>query len=306
MSANGLGLFDYQFNPDGTPTPQRLTNYTYQMDISTMSPSGFVGDNDADKFSSMFAWTGPGFLHGFVSSLSLIIVSELGDKTFFIAAILAMKNSRMVVFVASMLALGIMTVLASALGVAANIIPKAYIHYTSVVLFILFGLKMLKEGYDMGSDEAQEEINAVESSLEKRDSVCNEKGVRLANGTNQVRSYTSEDPETGVISSIPEVPLSTKIRRKFLSLVSLAFIQTFTMIFIAEWGDRSQISTLVLAARENFVSVTLGALLGHFLCTGLAVLGGRFIATKISVKTVTIVGGFVFLIFAAVSLLMPE
>ena len=35
-----------------------------------------------------------GFIHGFVASVSVIIVSELGDKTFFIAAILAMKHSR--------------------------------------------------------------------------------------------------------------------------------------------------------------------------------------------------------------------
>lgn len=258
--------------------------------------------NDANKFSNMFEWTGPGFLHGFVASLSLIIVSELGDKTFFIAAILAMKNSQMLVFVASMLALGIMTVLASALGVAANIIPKIYIHWTSVILFVIFGLKMLKEGYDMSSDETQEEISAVESSLEKREQ---QNSGRSPNGTNPVRSYTTEDPETGVITSIPEVPWSTKIRRKFLALVSLAFIQTFTMIFIAEWGDRSQISTLVLAAKENFVAVTLGALSGHFLCTGLAVLGGRFVASKISVKTVTIVGGFVFLAFAIASVFMP-
>lgn len=34
------------------------------------------------------------FLHGFVASLSVIIVSELGDKTFFIAAIMAMQHSR--------------------------------------------------------------------------------------------------------------------------------------------------------------------------------------------------------------------
>lgn len=34
------------------------------------------------------------FLHGFLASISVIIVSELGDKTFFIAAIMAMKHSR--------------------------------------------------------------------------------------------------------------------------------------------------------------------------------------------------------------------
>ena len=35
-----------------------------------------------------------GFFHGFAASVSVIIVSELGDKTFFIAAIMAMKHSR--------------------------------------------------------------------------------------------------------------------------------------------------------------------------------------------------------------------
>jgi putative Ca2+/H+ antiporter (TMEM165/GDT1 family) len=38
--------------------------------------------------------------------------------------------------------------------------------------------------------------------------------------------------------------------------------------------------------------------LGHALCTGLAVLGGRMIAQKISVRTVTIAGGVVFILFA--------
>ena len=35
-----------------------------------------------------------GFYHGFAASISVIIVSEIGDKTFFIAAILAMNHSR--------------------------------------------------------------------------------------------------------------------------------------------------------------------------------------------------------------------
>ena len=35
-----------------------------------------------------------GFVHAFIASLSVIVVSEIGDKTFFIAAIMAMKHSR--------------------------------------------------------------------------------------------------------------------------------------------------------------------------------------------------------------------
>ncbi len=50
-----------------------------------------------------------GFAHAFIASISVIIVSELGDKTFFIAAIMAMRHSRLVVFSGAILALVIMT-----------------------------------------------------------------------------------------------------------------------------------------------------------------------------------------------------
>lgn len=36
---------------------------------------------------------------------------------------------------------------------------------------------------------------------------------------------------------------------------------------------------------QDVYGVIVGGLLGHFLCTGLAVIGGRIIATKISVRT---------------------
>ena len=46
------------------------------------------------------------FTHGFVASLSVIIVSEIGDKTFFIAAIMAMQYSKFMVCVGAILSLG--------------------------------------------------------------------------------------------------------------------------------------------------------------------------------------------------------
>jgi len=67
---------------------------------------------------------------------------------------------------------------------------------------------------------------------------------------------------------------------------------------LAEWGDRSQLTTIILGARENVYGVIIGGILGHTICTGVAVVGGRMIAQKISVRTVTIIGGIVFLLFA--------
>lgn len=48
---------------------------------------------------------------GFVSAFLLILFSELGDKTFFIAVLLALKHSKSVVFAGSFGALAVMTVI---------------------------------------------------------------------------------------------------------------------------------------------------------------------------------------------------
>ena len=109
------------------------------------------------------------FIHGFVASVSVIIVSELGDKTFFIAAIMAMKYSRMTVFSGALGALGFMTILSAALGYATTIIPRRFTFYVSTALFVYFGLKMLHEGYKMDPNEGQEEYEEVQAELKKKE-----------------------------------------------------------------------------------------------------------------------------------------
>ncbi|XP_032674242.1 transmembrane protein 165 [Odontomachus brunneus] len=225
-----------------------------------------------------------GFLHAFIASLSVIVVSELGDKTFFIAAIMAMKHPRLTVFIGAISALALMTILSVVFGYAATIIPRAYTYYISTLLFALFGLKMLRDGYYMSPTEAQEELEEVQSDLRKREDEYEK----------ETASTLVQDPETGVIRK------TTKTSA--FMLLSRIFLQAFSLTFLAEWGDRSQLTTIILAAREDVYGVILGGILGHSFCTGLAVLGGRIIAQKISVRTVTIIGGFVFLLFALTAL----
>lgn len=46
-------------------------------------------------------------------------------------------------------------------------------------------------------------------------------------------------------------------RAGILGVVSRIFLQAFTLTFLAEWGDRSQIATVVMAAREVSIFVYL-------------------------------------------------
>ncbi|MES1915711.1 MAG: hypothetical protein MHM6MM_007618, partial [Cercozoa sp. M6MM] len=65
------------------------------------------------------------FSGAFVSSLAMIIASELGDKTFFIAAILSMRFDRAVVYAGAMGALAVMHVLSAVLGAASVLFTSA-------------------------------------------------------------------------------------------------------------------------------------------------------------------------------------
>ncbi|KAI9318035.1 hypothetical protein BX666DRAFT_2018790 [Dichotomocladium elegans] len=219
----------------------------------------------------------------------MIIVSEIGDKTFLIAAIMAMKHSRLVVFSAAFSSLAIMSVLSAFLGhVVPNLIPKSYTDVLAALLFLCFGVRMLYEGYHMKPEDGQEEMAEVEEELKEVE--------------DRERANKFEAMEVGGLE--PEERQLNKTQQLTEGLMNLmqlvfspVFVQTFVLTFLGEWGDRSQISTIALAAANNVYWVTAGVIVGHGMCTAVAVIGGRMLAAKISVRTVTLSGAVLFLIF---------
>jgi putative Ca2+/H+ antiporter (TMEM165/GDT1 family) len=208
-------------------------------------------------------------LAAFTAGLLLITISELGDKTFFIAVILAMRHSRRLIFAAAIAALAAMTLLSVSLGQVVSLLPDRYIHQGEIALFLGFGLKLL---YDASRMSAQATKGAAKEAAET---------VGQQQQPNR--------PPLGGFQNIP-VQVGT-------------FLQAFTMVFAAEWGDRTQISTIALAASYNAYGVTVGAIIGHGICTAIAVIGGRLIAGHISERLVTAIGGVLFLIFGVVAAL---
>ena len=107
-------------------------------------------------------------VEAFMRSLSMILVSEIGDETFIIAAILAMRNKKRVVFSGALAALAIMTVISAALGyVVPNLISKQTTHNAATVLYTFFGLRLLYIGSRSKSNEIHEEIAEVNDKLDK-------------------------------------------------------------------------------------------------------------------------------------------
>merc|ERR1712216_325162 len=112
------------------------------------------------------------FDEGFVRSASMILASEIGDKTFFIAAVMAMTHSRATVWSGSVFALAVMTALSALLGaVAPNVLNKTTTHYIATGLFFLFGARSIYEqtiGYDANSESELEEVEKALSKTSQR------------------------------------------------------------------------------------------------------------------------------------------
>ena len=75
---------------------------------------------------------------------------------------------------------------------------------------------------------------------------------------------------------------------------------SFTVLFLAEWGDLSQILTASLVVRyDDPVSVFVGAFLALVVVSGLAAALGRTLLTWMRLSTIRRVGGAVCLLLAA-------
>jgi putative Ca2+/H+ antiporter (TMEM165/GDT1 family) len=207
---------------------------------------------------------------GFYQAFSLVFLSELGDKTFFIAGLLAMKTSRIISLIGSLAALIVMTILSVVIGQIFHVMPSLGIadgipldDIAAALAFAFFGIKLLKEAIDMeeGASAMDEEFAEAEEAV------------------NENQKVVSNQNKLGQISSI------------------------FTLVFAAEFGDRSFLSTIALSAAQNPVAVAGGAIAAHAVATGIAVAGGAVVAKYLSERVIGLIGGTLFLIFAATTAL---
>lgn len=201
----------------------------------------------------------------FTAGLLLVGLAELGDKTFFIAALLAMNYSRRLVFLGAFTALATMTLLAVTAGQLIALLPPVVVRVGEITLFATFGLKLLYDGFRMDRGQTgNEEVEEAQAAI-------------AASEASQVHS-----------KALPALSIASK---------------TFGLVFLGEWGDRTQITTVMLAATYQPVGVACGALSGFFLCIGLAVIAGRLVAGRLSERFITLFAGVLFILFALAAML---
>lgn len=203
-----------------------------------------------------------GFASGVTTSLALVLASEIGDKTFFISALLSMRYGKLLVLLGTMLALGSMTVISVGIGQLFHAVPVTLRlgipldDYAAVVLLLYFGVQNIRESIRMRADEAEEWEGAKQA-------VAKDDGAK-----SPIRVVT----------------------------------ETSSLVFFAEWGDKSMLATVALAAAKSPLGVIVGGVTGHFIASIIAVISGSFLGRYISEKNVRLIGGVLFIVFAILTL----
>lgn len=206
--------------------------------------------------------TDPG-LAAFGSSLTAITLAELGDKTFFMALILATRHRPRHVFVGAFVALAAVTVLSLGLGYGLReLLPASVVPLLAALLFLGFGVKLLLDAQGMAADEAEDEEREAQSAI------------------NEAESRQRRSTAWAVISEAFVL----------VFLAELGDRTMFTTIFLAT------------APAFTLVGLLAGTLLGHALVTGLAVGAGRWIGGRIRERLLYRLSGGLFLAFGLLAL----
>ncbi|KVI08032.1 Uncharacterized protein family UPF0016 [Cynara cardunculus var. scolymus] len=184
---------------------------------------------------------------GFTAAFTLIFVSEIGDKRYWPCNMIKIFNSVPAQFQTT-LPIG---------------------EYAAVTLLMFFGLKAIKDAWDLPSSNVK---NGEKSS--------------------------SELDEFAEAEELVKEKASKQLKNPFEIIW-----KSFSLVFFAEWGDRSMLATIALGAAQSPWGVASGAIAGHLLATAIAAVGGAFLASYISEKLVGYLGGVLFLLFAVATFL---
>ncbi len=202
-------------------------------------------------------------LAAFGSSLTAITLAELGDKTFFMALILAVRHPPRWVFVGAFAALGLVTLLSLGMGYGLREwLPPGVVPWLAAALFLGFGLKLLVDAAGLPPDAAKEEAHEAEVAIDAAES------QRI------VRAPGAVIWEAFVLVFVAELGDRTQ----------------FATIFLAA------------APTFPFAGLLAGTLLGHALVTGLAVGSGQWIGGRISERVLYRLSGGLFVAFGLVTI----
>ena len=225
------------------------------------------------------------FWQGFYAGFTIILISGIGDKLFFLNMIYASVNSFCYAFLVSLGISEIMNLINISLGeLLKKYIPIPIMEYIAIGIFAFLGIWLIIKGIRIPEQKLIEKYDE-EKRLLKDKNINNEKEEN-----NNINNYKQID----IIESDRE--------RKEEEQVGVfdSWWKYFILYFFASIGDKSQIFTILITTKYNFISIFNGTVFGIALLVLIAVAFGKSISISLTNKQISIICGIFFLLYSLV------
>jgi len=196
-----------------------------------------------------------------------------------VALLMALKYDKVIVFWGCFLALAAHTVLAAVFGYTiARLVPVTFLHFAAAALYAYFAILFWQDYLNAEEDSDIIAAGKEEAAEDCQGDVDDNYGSTEGAGSNH------------------------NVKKSGISRIIKIFSACFMAMFIAEWGDRTQIAMIGQHASQPLIPVCIGSLAAFLILTLSAVIVGGLLAnTKLSEKMVHLVSAISFAVFAVLS-----
>jgi len=206
------------------------------------------------------------FYPSMVQSFLVIFLSEIADRTFILVLIYSLKMHWIPLILTSLFSMYFMNILAIVAGMTVILlIPRSLIDWIGFFCFLFFGIFWVYEGMGMESKSVKEEYEEE----------MNENAANYNSLVNDEERNNNNDKSTWKLC-----------------------LELFAFLCISEFGDKSEISTVTIAAVYNIYGVLLGTMIAYFFAIVIATFLGHVVGQYLTEKMMSITGGILFIGFA--------
>ena len=206
------------------------------------------------------------FYPSLVQSFLVIFLSEIADRTFILVLIYSLKMHWIPLILTSLFSMYFMNILAIVAGYTVILlIPRDLIDWIGFFCFLFFGIFCVYEGMGMESKSVKEEYEEEMHENEANYSLVNDEDNHHENNKSSTWKLC---------------------------------LELFGFLCLSEFGDKSEISTVTIAAVYNLYAVLIGTMLAYFFAIIIAAFLGHVVGQYLTEKMMSIIGGILFIGFA--------
>ena len=227
------------------------------------------------------------FWQGFYAGFAVAIITGFGDKLFYINMVFGSINNFYYGFWVTLAISEIMNLMNITLGeLLKKYVSISLLENIAIIVFCILGIWLIIKGIRIT------ERRLIHNYEDERELLLNNKRKN-----NSIQNNENEDNNYKKIE-INDLERGQEQQNEIGVFDS--WWQYLITYFFASIGSKSQIASIIIATKYNFISIFNGTTIGILLLVFVAMLIGKFISKLLTNKQISIISGIFFLMYALV------